>query len=160
MIELEMTKDIRKYKTKLYMGLTARQCVCIALAAVACAFTFFKLGYFENMTLETRFTICVFIALPFIAVGWIEMYGMPFEKFTMVVIRNCFINPKRRPYKSEGVAILTEIESMERKLSEDLELSPKEKKRQKKELKKQKKAREKELRKNKKNIPEELRPYK
>lgn len=160
MIELEMTKDIRKYKTKLYLGLTARQCVCMALAMVLCAFTFVKLGYFEDMTLETRFTICVFIALPFLAVGWIEMYGMPFEKFVLVVIQNAFLNPKHRPYKSDALKELTEIEKEEQKLADDIEMTPKEKKKKSKELKKQKKAKAKESRKKRKDIPSEFKPYK
>lgn len=160
MIELEMTKDIRKYKTKLYLGLTARQCICMVLAMVLCAFTFVKLGYFEDMTLETRFTICVFIALPFLAVGWLEMYGMPFEKFVLVVIQNSFLNPKRRPYKSDLKKDLAEIEKEEQKLADDIEMTYKERQKKARELKRQKRARTKETRKKRKNIPAEYRPYK
>lgn len=160
MIELEMTKDIRKYKTKLYLGLTARQCICMALAVITCVFIFFKLGYFEDMTMETKFTICVFAALPFVAIGWIEMYGMPFEKFAMVVVQNAFLNPKRRPYKIEGIKTLEEIEKEEQRLMDDIEISPKERKKQKKELKKQKKAKIRETRRKKKDISSEFRPYK
>lgn len=140
MIEVEMTKDIRKYKTKLYMGLTSRQCLCAGLAAVVSVFTFFKLGSFENMTLETKLTICIVLCIPLMAVGWIEMYGMPFEKFVITIIKNGFINPKRRPYKIERVQIEEPKASHNEQLSKkELSQKKKEKKKKAKDLKKRRK---------------------
>lgn len=100
MIEIEIPKDILRFKTKLIGPFTARQFVCVALGAAVTfpAYMILKEYFIRDVVLLG----VMLILAPFILCGFVTLYGLPFEKYAMIFIRNNFRAPTKRPYKTNN----------------------------------------------------------
>lgn len=97
-MRVQISKDITKYKTKVYFGLTFRQIIALGVTLAINIPLYSKL--IKRFTEDTTTWIILIIALPLMAIGWLEPQGMAFEKYVGVIIWE-FITPQVRPYKIE-----------------------------------------------------------
>ena len=96
MIEIEIPKDINKYKAKLVGPFTTRQTICFVLACILAVPTFLFLR--DKVPTDLASIVTIVICIPFILVGWVEPYGMSFEKFAQAAFVSNFISPSKRKY--------------------------------------------------------------
>lgn len=95
MIEVPIPHDILKYKAKFVMNFTARQFISLCLGAAVGIF--FYITFFRNIAGGIYFTALTII--PFYLVGFITIFGQPFEKIAWNVIYDNFICPAKRCYE-------------------------------------------------------------
>lgn len=108
MIEIEITKDIRKYESKLVGPFTTRQTIC---AAIACVIAYIVFRALEFLAIDIRlFVITIFIS-PLLFLGWIKPYGMKFEQFISTAFASTFIAPRIRKYKTINAFSIQNIET-------------------------------------------------
>ena len=129
MIETMVPKDVRKYETKILGPLTARNAIAVG---VACLFDFILWKtVIKPFDVPPNFImyILILVDLPILAIGFIQMQGLPFEKYMKSYIRNVFIMPKKRKakntiIKNEKKAILSskEKKALEEKNNKYLKL--------------------------------------
>ena len=86
-------KNIKKYKPKYFWGLNARQLVSLLIAGVLIAITIKLTG---NLPGELRIYISVIPAIFPVAFGFVEIYGLPLEKFIPEVYHDYFVNTRKR----------------------------------------------------------------
>lgn len=100
MISVEIPKEIRDFKEKLFFGLTLRQCVSTAIALIICV----PLYIYGRKILgdDIASYLVILIALPCAGAGFYKKNGMVFEKYVLTIIKHGFIYPHKRPYKSEN----------------------------------------------------------
>lgn len=100
MISVRIPKEIREYKEKITLGLTARQLICSILAlAVAVPLYIFGRKYLGD---EFVSWAVIIIVCPLAAMGFIKKNGMPFEKFVATIFKSSFLYPTKRKYKTNS----------------------------------------------------------
>ena len=117
MAYVPVPKDLTKVKTKVAFNLTGRQLIFFSLAAaVGVPFYLLTKGI---LGADVSAILMVTIMLPFFFMAMYEKDGLPFEKVAGNIIRQKFIYPPVRPYKTEnfyaGVASLIEMEEADGK---------------------------------------------
>lgn len=104
MIECNMPQDILKYEAKWIGPFSMRQALwggAGIIMAVLSYTVFFK----NTADVSTRIVISALPALPFLAFGFIKIYGQPLEKSLAVIIMDNFIKPAKRPTMHEYPAL-------------------------------------------------------
>lgn len=100
MIEREILQDIRKYKTKIVGSFTLRQLICLIISAAICIPTYFAMSkYFKKEFIIL--VIIVLCAFPMLC-GFKEMYDVPFEKFTKIMLETRILAPTIRKYEAKN----------------------------------------------------------
>ena len=98
MIEVEIPNNISEYKPKLLFGLTGKQVVCVVLTAL-CIFIDFK--FLKPYIGETfAMALAIFPAAIAAMFGWVEPYGMTFDKYLKSVLIQAVLAPKARKAKT------------------------------------------------------------
>ncbi len=100
-MEVKVPKEIRDYQESIYFGLSARQFVFSLLAIAVAVITYFSLR--GALGTETVSWLCVLMAAPFAAIGFLRYNGMPFERLVVVWIRSAVLIPSQLKYKSENL---------------------------------------------------------
>ena len=95
MIEMEMSRDIQDYSPKVVSIFNRRQLICVSIAAAYGLPLFFALG---DMDLTLKMSIVAVLVTPPIACGWVEMYGLPLERFFTRCIIPMWFSPRKRKY--------------------------------------------------------------
>lgn len=100
MIEIKIPKEIRKYKEKLFLGLTARQFIWTVIAIVINV----PLYWYGRDVLgeDVAGWGVIILSFPIFAMGYFEYNGLTFENFIGAFIRNQFLYPQKRVYESEN----------------------------------------------------------
>lgn len=93
-LEVKIPKEITQYEAKLVGPFTARQTVWGLLGVVAGwgAYTLINTFVSQDMAL----TMCLFAALPFLLIGFVKLYEMPFEKFVVGYVKTHMLSPLKR----------------------------------------------------------------
>ena len=114
-ISVAVPKNLSGIKTKVAMNLTKRQLICFGGAgAVGVPFYLFTKGVIGT---QAAALIMVAIMLPFFFLAMYEKDGFPAEKLLYFMIRQKFLTPGIRPYRSENLyRKLEEKEEMEREV--------------------------------------------
>lgn len=114
-ISVAVPKNLSGIKTKVAMNLTKRQLICFGGAgAVGVPFYLFTKGVIGT---QASALIMVAIMLPFFFLAMYEKDGFPAEKILYFMIRQKFLTPGIRPYRSENLyRKLEEKEQMEREV--------------------------------------------
>jgi hypothetical protein len=100
MAYVPVPKDLTKVKTKVVFNLTKRQLIFFSLgAAVGIPFYLIMRNVIGS---DIAAILMVTIMLPFFFMAMYEKDGLPFEKVMGNIIRQKFINPARRPYKTKN----------------------------------------------------------
>ena len=100
-ISVAVPKDLSGIKTKVAMNLTKRQLICFGGAgAVGIPFYIFTKGAIGT---QASALLMVAVMLPFFFLAMYEKDGFPAEKILYFMIRQKFLVPGIRPYKSENL---------------------------------------------------------
>lgn len=122
-ISVAVPKDLSGIKTKVIANLTKRQVVCFSGAAVVgVPFYLFTKGV---LGMEVAALGMVALMLPFFFFAMYEKDGFPAEKLLFFMIRQKFLTPGIRPYKSENLFRELEVREKLRKELEYLECKEK-----------------------------------
>lgn len=122
-ISVAVPKDLTGIKTKVAMNLTKRQLICFSAAAGVGV----PLYLFTKNLIGTELSALsmVGVMLPFFFVAMYEKDGFPAEKIIYFIIRQKFLVPGIRPYRSEN--LFRQLEEREKLRKEAEELEEKEK---------------------------------
>ena len=100
-ISVPVPKDLSGIKTKVALNLTKRQLICFSGAAiVGVPLYFFTKGIIGT---QGAALLMVGVMLPFFFLAMYERDGFPAEKIVYFMIRQKFLMPGIRPYKSENL---------------------------------------------------------
>ena len=100
-ISVAVPKNLSGIKTKVAMNLTKRQLICFGAAgAVGIPFYIFTKDIIGT---QASALIMVAVMLPFFFLAMYEKDGFPAEKILYFMIRQKFLTPGIRPYKSENL---------------------------------------------------------
>ena len=106
-ISVAVPKDLSGIKTKVAMNLTKRQLVCFgSAAAVGIPFYLVTKGVLGT---QASALIMVGLMLPFFFLAMYEKDGFPAEKILYFMVRQKFLTPGIRPYKSENLYKTLEV---------------------------------------------------
>ena len=109
MITIKMSKDIKKQKSKLFWGLTARQLLFTVLAVL--------IAIVVNCILDLNDTVkavlVISTSIPFLLCGWISINGLTFEKFAVIWLRNNFTSKERVFINESGLDHIKPIKRKE-----------------------------------------------
>ncbi|HPT76754.1 MAG TPA: PrgI family protein [Defluviitaleaceae bacterium] len=100
MIAVRIPQEIRKYKEKILLGLTARQLLSTMIALIICVPIYF---YGRGKISEDLLSwLIIILAIPFVSIGFFNFNGMPMEKFIVAFVKSEVLYPQKRKYKSEN----------------------------------------------------------
>ena len=101
MFYIPIQKDFSKVKNKVALGLTKRQLLCFALAALAGIPTYILLK--KVIPTDIAGVIMIIVMLPFFLFALYEKDGQPLEEVLKNVIMEKYIRPQVRPVINEPV---------------------------------------------------------
>ncbi len=99
-MDIQINKEFRDYSEKIYFGLNMRQLIFSALAVGVAVGSYFLLKPY--LSLETLSWLCIILAAPFAALGFVTYNGMTAEQFVWAFIKSEFLTPKRLVFKAES----------------------------------------------------------
>ena len=100
-MEININKDIREYTEGVFFGLNLRQLVCSGLAVASAVAIYF--GTREIVSKDIMTYLCIAVAIPFAAIGFIKYNGMPMEKIIVAWLKDNFIVPRKLTVKSNNI---------------------------------------------------------
>ena len=101
MFYIPIQKDFSKVKNKVALGLTKRQLLCFALAALAGIPAYILLK--KVIATDIAGVIMIIVMLPFFLFALYEKDGQPLEEVLRNVIREKYLRPQIRPVINEPV---------------------------------------------------------
>ena len=100
-ISVAVPKDLSGIKTQVALNLTKRQIICFSGAIITATPTYFLT---RNMLGTSGSTfLLMLVAMPFFFFAMYSRDGFPAEKILMFMIRQKFLTPGIRPYKSQNL---------------------------------------------------------
>ena len=99
-MDIQINKEFRDYSEKIYFGLNMRQLIFSALAVGVSVGSYFLLKPYLSM--ETLSWLCIILAAPFAALGFVTYNGMTAEQFVWAFIKSEILTPKRLVFKAEN----------------------------------------------------------
>lgn len=100
-ISVPVPKDLSRIKTKVALNLTKRQLICFGSAgAVGIPFYIFTKDFLGT---QVSSLMMVALMLPFFFLAMYEKHGFPAEKILYLMVRQKFLVPGIRPYRSENL---------------------------------------------------------
>lgn len=88
-MELKINTEIRNYTESIFFGLSTRQFIFSA----ACTITaFIYLTFDDVLGMELTSWLCIILAFPFAALGFITFQGMTFEKIVIVAFHSLLLS--------------------------------------------------------------------
>ncbi len=100
-MEININKDIREYTEGVFFGLNLRQLICSGLAVASAVAVYF--GAKGTVANDIITYLCIAVAVPFAAIGFIKYNGMPMEKIFVAWLKDNFIVPRRLTIKSNNI---------------------------------------------------------
>ncbi len=102
MIIMPIPKDVRKFKTKIFMNFTLRQIIFLGIGGILAVIVKFGLGSVWND--EVGKEVCNYLTMavlaPFAACGYIDIQDMPIYIYAREVLINKYFGNKKRPYRT------------------------------------------------------------
>ena len=95
---VSVPRDLTRVKSKIVMGLTKRQLICFGAAALIGVPAYFLMKKLGNNTLAMMGMIV--IMMPLFMLAMYEKNGQPFEVVVKNILRQQFLRPKDRPYRT------------------------------------------------------------
>lgn len=99
-MDIQINKEFRDYSETIYFGLNMRQLIFSALAVGVSIGSYFLLKPY--LSLETLSWLCIILAAPFAALGFLTYNGMTAEQFAWAWIKSEILMPKRLVFKAES----------------------------------------------------------
>ena len=100
-MEIKINREVRNYKESIFFGLSLRQFISVLISCGLAIFTYFS--FREKLGLEITSWICIFIAVPFILIGFVKFNGMNFEDAIVAFIYSKFLIPKKLCFKADNI---------------------------------------------------------
>ena len=100
-ISVAVPKDLSGIKTKVALNLTKRQIICFSGAIITATPTYFLTRNILGTSGSTF--LLMLVAMPFFCFAMYSRDGFPAEKILMFMIRQKFLTPGIRPYKSQNL---------------------------------------------------------
>ena len=100
-MEVKINREIREYTESMFFGLSLRQFIFSVLACGVAVGVYFLLR--PILGLETTSWVCIIVAVPFAAIGFLKYNGMTAEKFMLAWFRSEFIIPKHVCFGNSNV---------------------------------------------------------
>lgn len=100
MAHVNITKDLTEVKSKVVFGLTRRQLIFFALAALVAVPTYFLTR--NLLGNDVALILLIVTALPFFFFAMYEKNGQPPEKLLKNYIRVRFLTQQARPYRTQN----------------------------------------------------------
>ena len=107
-MQIQINKEFRDYREKVYFGLSMRQLIFSFLAVGVAIVSYILLK--DKLSTDTISWLCILLAAPFAALGFVTDHGMTFEKFAWAWIKSEALIPNRLVFKAESK---THIENKE-----------------------------------------------
>lgn len=101
MAYVPVPKDLSKIKPKVALNLTKRQLICFSLAGL-CGLPIYFLTK-ASIGTDMAATLMIVIMLPFFFFAMYEKDGFPAEKIVFHIIRQKYMRPGIRVYRSENL---------------------------------------------------------
>lgn len=98
-MDIQINKEFRDYSETVYFGLNMRQLIFSACAVGVAVGSYFLLRH--HLTMETLSWLCILLAAPFAALGFITYNGMTAEQFAWAWIKSEVLMPKRLVFSAE-----------------------------------------------------------
>ena len=98
---IPVPRDLTRVKTKVFFNLTKRQLLCFGAAALIGVPIFFLVKATGNVSLAALSMMIVMLPLFFLAMY--EKDGFPAEKILLHIIRQKFLRPGIRVYRSQNL---------------------------------------------------------
>lgn len=111
---VQVPKDLTRVKTKIAFNLTKRQIICFSIGATIGIPTYLAMR--KNVGNDVALLTMIVLMMPFFFAAIFEKDGIPFEKYFKYVIRQKYIYPKIRVYKTEN--FYSYLNSTEKELEE------------------------------------------
>lgn len=99
-MRVQINNEFRDYSESIFFGLNLRQLIFSACACGAAVGSYFLLR--DKLSLETLSWLCVLIASPFAALGFIKYNGMTAEKILWAWIKSEILIPYELKFKSKN----------------------------------------------------------
>ncbi len=100
-MEININKDVREYTEGVFFGLNLRQLICSGLAVASAVAVYF--GAKGTVANDIITYLCIAVAVPFAAIGFIKYNGMPMEKIFVAWLKDNFIVPRKLTIKSNNI---------------------------------------------------------
>ena len=97
---VSVPRDLSRVKSKIVMGLTKRQIICFGSAALIGVPSYFLLRKLGNNTLAMMGMIV--LMMPLFMLAMYEKNGQPFEVVVKNILRQQYLRPKTRPYRTNN----------------------------------------------------------
>lgn len=107
-MQIQINKEFRDYREKVYFGLSMRQLIFSFLAVGVAIVSYILLK--DKLSTDTISWLCILLAALFAALGFVTYHSMTFEKFAWAWIKSEVLIPKRLVFKAESK---THIENKE-----------------------------------------------
>ena len=100
-ISVAVPKDLSGIKTKVALNLTKRQIICFSGAILTAGPIYFLTK--NSLGTSASALLLMVVAMPFFFFAMYSKDGFPAETILMFMIRQKFLTPGIRPYKSENL---------------------------------------------------------
>lgn len=97
---VSVPRDLTRVKSKIIFGLTKRQLICFGAAAVIGVPTYFLL---RKLDTTLAMLAMIVIMMPLFMLAMYEKNGQPFEMVVKNILRQQFLRPQVRPYRTNNV---------------------------------------------------------
>ena len=102
-ISVRIPDEVRTYKEKVMFGLTARQLICsVAILGICVPLYYFGSKYW-GIADDTLSWAIILIALPLAGIGFVNIQGLPMEKYAVAWFKFEWLYPRKRKYEIENV---------------------------------------------------------
>lgn len=97
---VQVPKDLSRVKTKIAFNLTKRQLISFGIGALIGVPTY--LGIRNSVGNDVALLVMIVLMMPFFFTAIFEKDGIPFERYIKYIIRQKYLYPKVRRYKTEN----------------------------------------------------------
>ena len=87
MIYVKVPKEIKEYEEKILFNFSIRQLIFGGISISLGVAFYFLLINFGHVPTQIASYIVMIIVIPGFACGWVEIHGMKFEKYAMIIYR-------------------------------------------------------------------------
>lgn len=115
-MQIQINKEFRDYREKVYFGLSMRQLIFSFFAVGVAIVSYILLK--DKLSTDTISWLCILLAAPFAALGFVTYHGMTFEKFALAWIKSEVLIPKRLVFKAESKIHIENKEMIKQKEKE------------------------------------------
>lgn len=112
-MEVKINREIRDYQESIFFGLNLRQLIFSILAIAVAVGVYF--GLRDLLGTETVSWLCVLVAFPFGAMGFIKYNGMTAEQFALAFIKSEMLMPRELCFEGENLYYRLMREGIENK---------------------------------------------